>query len=81
MNSSTLIMYRCTIDQYDSMDCVPCADSLQQFWLDMMYDFSEVYDADWYALVAMWEKGQITIDWTAIASKYNERSTIKWINE
>jgi hypothetical protein len=79
MNPATLKMYQHTIDQYDSMgydDGVLCSpEGLETFWLDMMEDFSEEYDADWYPLVAT-DAIRRTINWNFIAHKYNERRSI-----
>ena len=80
MNSATLIMYQYTIYQYDDIsagdDALLCSpDSLKQFWLDMMEDFSEEYDADWFPLVAT-EAIRNTINWDFISQKYNERRII-----
>ena len=76
MNSATLIMYRFTVDQYDAMDAELCAISLKQFWLDMMKDFSDQYDEEWYALIAT-PSIRKTINWSFIAAKYMEKRMIQ----
>ena len=82
MNTATMIIYRHTTYQYDDM-CSDSSDSLdaeslQQFWLDMMYDYSEDYDAEWFPIIALWEKGRIDIDCDFIVRKYKESRCIKF---
>ena len=75
MNPATFILYKYTCWQYDMMsfgydDSVAPKDiGIRDFWLDMMEDFSDEYENEWFALVAT-PNIEKTIDWNAITNTY-----------
>lgn len=81
MNAATMMMYRFTVAQYDAMgmedDSGLTAADVQHYWLDMMEDFSDEYDADWYPLIAT-PAIFSTINWSFIAIKYAEKRMIEF---
>lgn len=82
MNSATYKMFINTVSQYDEVSAdneeeMTNPDNMNagNFWYNMMNDFAEEYDADWYALVAT-PAIEGTIDWNMIERKYCERRAV-----
>jgi len=76
INAATFQMYDFTIAQFDQMDddhhLDIDADSVREFWQNMLHDHSDCFDIEWFALIgtAAIEK---TINWHFIARKYQEK--------
>ena len=70
MNTATKILLDISLDHWADMsfnDGYICeADDLKFYWYDMVEDFCEEYDQEWFYLVCEDMKNPL-IDWNAIA--------------
>ena len=76
MNAATKIISSVAVDQWYDLsfsedDYRAEAKELENYFLDLMEDFCDDYDQDWYALIAT-PAIRNTIDWEAVAAAVNK---------